>query len=254
MNTKSLVIGLAVAASLGSTAKANLVINGGLERPDTTPVAVFVNSYPTNYIPNWAVHGAGASPNWNAVYIYDTLTGGAPSFMPASYRTCDPSLGFQAPACANPDGPGHFINLDGDPDFPAAISQMIGGLTIDQAYRLTFDWAAVQRNDRTGAIIDNYLDASLGDQHFLTPMINLPSQGFSGWFTTSYDFKWDGKGTVLNFLAHGMPSGLPPSINLDRISLNAIPEPPMLALLIAAGFGLVGVDARRRRRQTMVAN
>ena len=58
---------------------------------------------------------------------------------------------------------------------------------------------------------------------------------------------------MLNFLAHGNPSGLPPSVNLDGISLTAVPEPSTLGLLIAGGFGLVGVGARRRC-QTVVAD
>ena len=59
---------------------------------------------------------------------------------------------------------------------------------------------------------------------------------------------WDGASDVLNFLAHGNPSGLPPSINLDGISLTAVSEPPIWALLIAGSFGLMAVAARRRRQ------
>ena len=58
---------------------------------------------------------------------------------------------------------------------------------------------------------------------------------------------------MLTFLASGNPHGQPPTMNLDRISLTAVPEPSILALLIAGGIGLMGVVARRRRRQTVVA-
>lgn len=58
---------------------------------------------------------------------------------------------------------------------------------------------------------------------------------------------WDGVGNVLSFKAHGNPTGLPPSVNLDSVSLNAVPEPSSWAILIT-GSGLVLVAARRRRQ------
>jgi hypothetical protein len=271
MNIKSLVLGLAVAASLASTAKANLVMNGSLEQsgyaPGTTQ-SISNPGVPANdpgKITNWTVSGSGStSAFWNAVYIYDNyllnpLTPPAP--MPTSYRSCAPSLGFQSAdaMCLNPDGPGYFINLDGDPGFPTTISQTINGLMANQQYRLTFSWAAVERNDASGPTSDEYLIASLGNEVFTTANYFpgpvgfptcptcLPSKGFSGWFTSSYDFVWDGSSNnVLKFLAHGNPAGIPPTINLDGISLTAVPEPPIWALLIAAGFGIV-VVARRRK-------
>ena len=183
----------------------------------------------TRPIPNWSVHGNGTIPGFNAVYDYGVPGGSLPAYMPSSYNSCTAALGFfSGNSCANPDGTGHFVNLDGDPAFPAAISQKIGGLVPNQQYQLIFSWAAVQRNDQNGHTYGEFLDVSLGDQHFTTPVVGVnlpgqmfPAQGFSGWFTTSFVFNWDGVDNTLNFLAHGNPSGLPPSIDLDGISLNA---------------------------------
>lgn len=260
MNIKSLVLGLAVAASLGSTAKATeLVMNGDLKSGDTA-VHVYVNTY-DGAITSWKVQGAPSNlGTYNAVLIYDVLGGSLPAFMPPSYYSCTAALGFvSGNSCMNPDGEGDFINLDGDPAFPAAISQAIpiggpNGLVLGQQYRLTFDWAAVERDDQNGPTTDNYLEVTLGSSLAkITTMTDLPSKGFSGWYTTSYDFTWDGLGSTLTFLAHGNPHGLPPSIDLDSISLTTVPEPSTLALFFAAGFGLMGVAARRRR-QTVVAD
>jgi hypothetical protein len=124
-------------------------------------------------------------------------------------------LGFvSGNSCLNPDGTGHFINLDGDPAFPAAISQLIVGLTLGGQYSVTFDWAAVQRDLETGPTSGYFLDVSLGGEHFLTSSIvglpSLPMAGFSGWFTTSHTFTWDGTTSALTFLAHALPTGHPP--------------------------------------------
>jgi hypothetical protein len=259
VHIKSMVLGLAVAAGLGSTAKAgNLVINGDLDRPGTTN-SVYVNVYPSGDIPSWTVLGAPGNPGtFNAVYLYDNLGDATlPAFMPPSYYSCTPALGFvSGNSCLNPDGTGHFINLDSDPAFPAAISQSIAGLTKGGQYSVTFDWAAVERNDQTGPTSGYFLDVSLGGEHFLTSSIiappSLPSNGFSGWFTTSHTFTWDGTTSALTFLAHGLPTGLPPSINLDSISLTAVPEPATWEMMIAGIGGLMAVVARRRRR-TVVA-
>lgn len=267
MNIKSLVLGLAVAASVSSTAKAlPLVKNGSLETPGNTTTVAFVGHNPGT-IPNWTISGPQPG-GWNSVYIYDNVVSDSmtippqpppPGFMPLDYRLCRPSVpagqlggGLQPGAsCANPDGPGHFINLDGDPGFPASINQAISGLVKDHSYKLTFSWAAVQRNDQTG-LTDEFLKVSLGNQVFDTQKIFLPSKGFSGWFPASHDFTWNGVGPILSFLAVGNPTGLPPSVNLDGISLVEIPEPSTLALLFASGFGLMA--ARARRRQTVVAD
>jgi MYXO-CTERM domain-containing protein len=271
MTIKSLVLGLAVAASLGSTAIAgNLVLNGNLAlngcsgSPSLGTNCVYINAPHTGQITDWTVGGAGSSSSWNAVYIYDPAPGtDLPAYMPAQYDICSPAGGFvPGNSCADPDGAGWFINEDGDPAFPASISQTIPvgtnplvDLVLGQEYALTFSWAAVQRNDESGPTTES-LGVSLGTS-LVTPAspspINLPSGGFSGWFTTTFAFTYTGLGTapnVLTFLASGTPTGLPPSINLGSISLTAVPEPSSWEMLIA-GFGflaLVGVVARRRRQ------
>lgn len=271
MNMKSIVSGVAIATSLIGAAEAtNLVLNGRLEDSSYSPANLTQNitnpGLPPQHglITNWTVSGYGSTAaNWNAIYVYDSNPTSmlAPAPMPPAYRSCDPAFGYQATAisCPNPDGAGYFINLDGDPGFPTAISQTIATPLIkDQTYRLTFSWAAVQRIDATGPTANEYLTVSLGSQSFDThdyfpgpttdATKSLPTHGFSGWFTTNFDFVGDGTaGNVLSFMAHGNPGGHPPTVNLDGISLSAIPEPPIVALLIAAGLGLGGVGVGRRR-------
>lgn len=249
---KSASIGLsAVALSMiaFSAQATELIMNGELDRSSTTANAVYINSYPANDIPSWTVSGTSTNPNFNAVSIYDNdiHDSALPAYMPASYYSCTSASGFvSGNSCLNPNGNGYFINLDGDPAFPAAISQTISGLVKDQLYELTFGWAAVQRNDQFGSTTE-WLNVKLGTSlNETTPIIGLPSGGFSGWFTTSYDFTFDGGSSLLTFLAGGTPSGLPPSINLDSISLTTVPEPTTYALL---GIGLLGALFARTQKK-----
>ena len=57
---------------------------------------------------------------------------------------------------------------------------------------------------------------------------------------------------VLTFFANGGPGGLPPFSLLDNVVVSDVPEPSTWAMLIA-GFGLVGVAARRRRTAALAA-
>jgi len=280
MNFNSLVLRRAIATGLSmlalatmvGPAKANLVLNGDfqLNSYPGSPTSETIVNIP-GQITYWTVSGYGStSSSWNAVYINDpnpnfsNPSSSPPDFMPAAYRSCTAAAGFQTGAsCQNPNGPGWFVNLDGDPSFPAAISQPISGLTKGAEYQLAFSWSIVQRNDESGSTWGEYLEASLGDQSSLTPNIFpgpgtscptgcLPPQGFSGWFTTSLDVVWDGSSSLLSFMAHGNPSGLPPSVNLDSVSLTAVPEPSSWLMLIG-GLGLVAVIARRRRQRVAAA-
>ena len=257
MNLKSLILNLSVAASLSTALQgANLVLNGSFEVNNTLSSNITNNNYVPGTIPNWTLQGTSPGATFNALYDYGTVPGALPLLMPASYNSCTTILGFVTGAsCANPDGTGHFVNLDGDPNFPTAISQALNGLVLNRQYTLTFSWAAVQRSDQSGATTANFLDVSLGNQHFLTNSLNLPAGGFSGWLTTNINFTWNGVGNQLTFLAHGNPAGLPPTINLDGVALNDTPEPASWQMLVGGlAIGLIGMTISRRRRQTVTAN
>lgn len=144
---------------------------------------------------------------------------------------------------ASPDG-GFFVGLDGDIDVRGALSQMIDGLIVGQKYSLTFNWAGVQLSNRVGDTTDR-LDVSLGSEMYMTETLEVPSQGFSGWKQVNMTFTANGTSELLSFLSVGTPTGLPPMVLIDGVSLKAVPEPATLSMM---GIGMIGLGLARRRR------
>ena len=152
------------------------------------------------------------------------------------------------PVGNSPTG-GSFVALDGDTNVQGGISQTINGLKIGDTYALTFSWAAAQVQSRTGATTEQY-QASLGGQSFLTKVVSNPSQSFTGWFTTTFDYTATSTSELLAFLSIGTPNGLPPIAALDGVSLVDVPEPMSLGLL---GLGVASLFLVRRRSSASAA-
>jgi hypothetical protein len=143
---------------------------------------------------------------------------------------------------SSPDG-GNFVAMDGDFE-TAPITQTISGLTAGQTYAVSFDYGYAQQAGFFGDINQN-ITVCLGTSCATTPTLTNPSQGFTGWFTASYDLTADGTSDVLSFLAYGsLP--VPPFALLDSVSLNAVPEPSTWAMM-CLGFAGLGLAAYRRR-------
>jgi hypothetical protein len=142
-------------------------------------------------------------------------------------------------------GGNNFVGLDADPEFNGPLQQTVSGLTSGHTYQLTFDWAAVQLQNRTGATFDQ-LQASLGGSTQNTATVYEPTHGFSGWMQQSFDFTATSSSEVLSFLAVGGPGGLPPMVLLDNVSLTSVPEPAAWMVMLVGLAGL-GVALRVRR-------
>lgn len=126
-----------------------------------------------------------------------------------------------------------------------ALSQTINGLTPNQTYALSFYWAAAQQYPFSGATSSQW-QVSFGSQTQTTAFANIPTGGFSGWQSQTFDFTASSSSEVLSFLANGSPQ-VPPFALLANVSLQAVPETGS-GVAVLAGVACFGLFARRRAR------
>ncbi len=238
---KSLVLAAALVA-IPATAATNLVANGGFE---DAPLGA-EHQYVGSQLPGWTIdpsiyrYADVYDVNAATTYTVSYDGGGGPG-------SDDRRLAAGFPG-VSPSG-GNFFGVDGDQQYGSSLSQTVSGLIVGNTYKVTFNWAASQLRNRQGPTTNQWI-VSLGNDTQATPVVNVASQGFDGWYTQSFTYTATAASEVLKFVANGGPAGLPPFALLDGVSLNAVPEPATWALMLA-GFGLVGVAVRRR--QTTVA-
>jgi hypothetical protein len=146
----------------------------------------------------------------------------------------------------SPNG-GNYIAADGAFQ-QGPMSQLINGLTPGAKYTLSFEWAAAQQTGDFGANFDQWV-VTFGSQTLSTPVVHIPSQGFSGWMSQSFTVTANGSSDLLTFLANGGPTGLPPFVLLDSVTLNTTPEPNTLMLMGTGLVGALGVLNRFRSKK-----
>lgn len=243
-----LMSGLIMAVAFGAAAHAaEFVTNGGFETLAAgSPSGSFEYdpSYPSTAgdVVGWST---AAGPGYNLLYTVPTATGPTEPLnhwgAPGQYLWALPSN------TASMNIGNNFMGLDGDSTARGALQQTINGLTAGTVYTLTFDWAAAQLADRTGATTEQ-LQVSLGGNTLLTGVLSDASQSSTIWHQATMTFTATGSSEVLSFLSLGAPSGLPPMALLDNVSLtNTVPEPATWGLMLV-GVAAVGASLRLRRR------
>jgi len=245
----ALVFAVALAATTSAGAKINLVKNGSFSSATYTSNSEFGGSVKgggytrSQGVTDW--HGGRVGSKGADYSLQFYFIAGTQTTVTANDHYHDKKAYLYPGAPLSPDG-GNFIALDGDSHVRGQISQTITGLHVGATYDLSFYWAATQLANRRGATTEQ-LETIFGTQKAFTPIVANPSKGFTGWMTANETFKPTAASQLLQFLSIGTPSGLPPLALLDGVSLTeAVPEPASWALLVA-GFGCVGIAARRRR-------
>ncbi len=239
-----------VVLALGQAAEAtsvNLVTNGNFDQTTFTNSSQFGTGYGGQGVTGWTGGGgyqlfffAGTAATNSAASQYDTgYNNGSEKFY---------SLPNPATAGLGNVGNGNVVGLDGDPGVGGGgtISQTLTGLTVGTNYLVTFDWATGQLQSRSGATTDK-VAVTLGGQSFTTAVVSDASGGSTPWLQQSFLYKATSATETLSFLAEGTPTGLPPMVALDGVSMVAAPEPSSIALL-GAGLCLIGFAYRRRRK------
>jgi len=234
-----------MAIAIGSAhAATNLVTNGDFSSGPASNTQ-FGAGFGGQTVTGWT--GGATHPATDLQFYF---VGGTQSTVSATNQYGDPNAAFYPTFnTLSPNSGGNFVGLDGDSQAQGEISQTLSGLIVGKTYTLTFDWAAAQLRNRTGATTEQ-LAVSFGGQTFNTGVLNVASGGFSGWNTVTMFFTPTATTQTLSFLSIGTPVGLPPIAALDSVVLT-VPEPATWAMMLV-GFGGIGAMIRRRRH-TLVA-
>lgn len=206
---------LLVAALLtivGNAAQANVISNGSFETPDTSTIIVVGAGDPT--ITNWTVGLIG-------VDLVDAA-----------------GNGFVSGAAADGE---QYLDLDGSPG-PGSISQTFATTPATQ-YTLTFDYA---NNYTTPGTAQALVQVADGANTYLSNVIshNTSVAGNLDWTSyPAFTFTAQQATTTLSFMS--MSGGVFGGILLDKIEINAVPEPASIGLIGPAATSFFVVRLRR---------
>ncbi|MGD0816498.1 MAG: PEP-CTERM sorting domain-containing protein [Verrucomicrobiota bacterium] len=125
---------------------------------------------------------------------------------------------------------GNFVTGSGvypssPPPYPSVISQTITGLTVGDAYAVSFWYAGAQQYGYTGANTEAWY-VSLGGVTDETPVLNNSNEGFTGWQSETFDFVPTNATEVLAFAAYGTPSTAGPPVTLLADVSMTLGTPP----------------------------
>ncbi len=207
-----------VSAATSAQAAINLLNNPSFEVGTSPAGSTALSAGDTTTITGWRVLGAGVS------YVDNTVW--------------DAANGSRSIELTSKNG---------------GVSQRVFGFTQGKAYVLKFNVSANPANTAQGPTKVNYLVSVSGgfaEQDFYTfiPGTNAPNN--MAYVTETYTFVASKPYQDLQFRASGNNGAFGPVI--DSVSVSMIPEASTWAMLVA-GFGLVGVASRRRKRTAVAA-
>jgi len=228
----------------------SILTNGNFSSPGTSG-QLTVNSYSLTGWTGGGKEGAFGSQTTPPVFVFALGTANQLATTGVMGDAFMGTVDFYGVTAA--PGGGAVVAADGDPAWAGSISQTVSGLMVGDTYSLTFNWAGAQQQGFSGPTTEKW-QVSFGGSTQTTSTVSTPSQTFEGWQTGSLTFTATSASEALTFLAVGSPSGEPPWLLLNGVSLTdttsaGAPEPGTLLLLGVGGAVLVG-SVRRRRKAT----
>lgn len=148
----------------------------------------------------------------------------------------------------SPDG-GYFLGISAGFG-KSKVSQAVSGLTVGNEYTLNFQYAGSQLTDGTG-FTNQAWDVLLGFTQTATSLMNIPSKGFDGWNTFSYQFTASSTSELLEFTPNSTSGANAPFLLLDGVSIteNGAPPASVPGPLPLLGAGAAFAWSRRLRRR-----
>ncbi len=214
----------------------NLVVNGSFEDIGTATHSFSINN-PTA-LPGWA-----ASPSGNKVLDCLMVAGERLNLCGTVAFGGGFSL-WEHPG-ESPDG-GNFVGIDGYNAFASPLTQTITGLSPGATYAVSFYQAAGQQYGFDGATTERWRVRFGTAASQLSTLMETPNHGHVGWMYQTLYFTASAASQVLQFIAVGTPTGQPPFVLLDGVSVNQVPEPATCGLVV---LGLLAVPVARRLRR-----
>ena len=240
MTKKKAVAGLAALGLIlgvtGTVHAADLIKNGGFETLTNGYGQIGYNTDATG----WTTTG------YNFVFSATNADNGGVNGRLGNVQLWGPGNGSSNGLHASPNG-GNYIAADGAFEV-APIEQVINNLTVGHTYAVGFSWGAAQQTGFDGTTTEQW-QVSLGGDSLLTSIAPNDNHGFVDWKSESFQYVASSTSETLSFLAIGTPTGKPPFVLLDGVSMDDVSVPEPTALVgIFAGVLSVGVIARRRAR------
>lgn len=235
-------VALGLAISLPASAVS--LTNGSFEDIGSATVSFSINN-PT-LLPGWDTNPTPSGNNvLNCLVLPSATTAlcGAPNGWNLEFWNA--GVGGNFPGGASPDG-GNFVAIDGDASFRVRLEQTLTGLVVGQNYVVSFYQAAAQQYGFDGATTERWR-VSLGTETHDSTQMNTANHGYVGWMSESLTFTAQSATSVLSFLALGTPSGQPPFVLIDGITVNETTETPEPSTFALIGCGSLMIWFGRRR-------